>query len=205
VTIRCLPLVVLLALLTAGHGEPGLPIAGAADPARPLDEACDPLLTFAIDDDDDPIRTVAAWIEVGEPGQPNSLRVAVLVHVDWWVHSLSQHGGGTEGKRTRIEVAADGMRWMAGPFQPVVPPLGMLCVDSPEFAGVVFERHQGMVVWQAPLKGVGPQEISGTITVQADAEFACAAPETHPFVARRLDAGEEAAHHADADPFAPQE
>ncbi len=190
-TIRCLPAVAafaLLALLGAGLGDRGLPAARAADAGPPLDEACAPMLTLAIDDDEAPIQTVVAWIKPGEPGRPDSLQVAVLVHDDWWVHSLSQRGGGTEDKRTRIEVSADGPRHVAGPFQPLVPPLGILCGDGRELEGVIFERHHGLVVWQAPLAADGPPEVRGTITVQADSDFACAAPETHSFVARRLDA-----------------
>lgn len=138
-------------------------------------------------DDDGPIRAVTAWIEPGGPGRPDVVHVAVLVHEDWWVHSLHQRGGDTAGKRTRIVVAADSPRRITAAFAPLTPPAGFLQADLPEFAGVIFERHFGLVTWAAPLVPQGPLEVRGTITVQADSEFACSMPETHAFVARPLD------------------
>lgn len=182
---RCASAAAAFSLFLYGIAFGSLALVPAAAPQPLLNvEAAPP--TPDAPEDELPICAVAAWIEHGENDRPDMLHVAVLVHVDWWVHSLRQGGGGTEPKRTVITVAHGSPRQVAGDFKPLVPPARMKWNDYPEWAGVIFECHRGLVVWKAPLAADGPMEVRGQITVQADSDSACAMPETHAFVARPL-------------------
>jgi len=132
-----------------------------------------------------PVQVVAA-VEPGPQGGPEVLAVTATLEEGWHLYSVDQKPGGPQA--TRIVVAADSPRRVAGRFVPDEPPHRRTIKDVPGWNGLVVEEHSGTVTWRAPLEpaaagAAGGAAVKGTVSLQLCRDNACTPPETIPFVA----------------------
>ena len=149
-----------------------------------------PGLCFAVDDPlaainaalGSPVRIDAA-IEPGAGGKPDVLAVTATLEEGWHLYSLTQKPGGP--RPTKIAIAADSPRQVAGGFQPDVPPQSHAVEDVPSWKGLVVEEHAGTVTWRAPLRAFsgGANEVRGSVNLQLCRDNACLPPDTIAFTA----------------------
>ena len=153
-------------------GCPAAPVARAAD---------DPLaaINAALGS---PVQ-ISATIEPGAAGSPDLLAVTATLEPGWHLYSLSQKPGGP--RPTKITVAADSPRRIAGGFEPDSPPDAHPVDDIPSWKGLVVEEHAGRVTWRAALEpaAAGAAEVRGSVNLQLCRDGACLAPDTIKFTA----------------------
>jgi len=155
-----------------------------------LAAAVAPGLCYAVDDPlaainaalGSPVQIDAA-IEPGTGGKPDVLAVTASLEEGWHLYSLTQKPGGP--KPTKIAIAADSPRQLAGGFQPDTPPQSHAVEDIPSWKGLVVEEHAGTVTWRAPLQASsgGAKEVRGSVNLQLCRDNACLPPDTIAFTA----------------------
>jgi suppressor for copper-sensitivity B len=125
---------------------------------------------------------LTAVVEPGAAGGPDVLAITATIEPGWHFYSLTQRPGGPLA--TRIEIASDAPRRIAGGFVPEPPPQKHTVEDIPAWKGLVVEEHAGAVTWRAPLTpGGGDGPVRGTVTLQLCRDNACLPPETIEFTA----------------------
>ncbi|MFM7106998.1 MAG: thioredoxin family protein [Planctomycetaceae bacterium] len=150
----------------------------AAGPASPDAAAFDPFGGLG-GDLAKPV-TIAAAIEPGKAGGPDVLAVTATLEDGWHLYSVTQKPGGPLA--TRIVVAGDSPRRVAGPFVPDVEPVRHEVADVPAWKGLVLEEHEGVVTWRAPLEP-GAGAVRGEVSLQLCQANSCSPPDTIPFTA----------------------
>jgi len=164
----------LVGLTAAGPAEDiAQPLAKAARPgvANPLAD-----ITAALGE---PVR-IEARIEPGTGGGPDVLAVTATLEEGWHLYAVSQKPGGPIA--TRVTVAEDSSRRVAGPFVPDAEPTRRTVDDVPAWKGMVIEEHSGRVTWRAPLEP-GSGEARGAVSLQLCQDTTCLPPQTIPFTA----------------------
>ncbi len=129
-----------------------------------------------------PVRIDAA-IEAGAAGKPDVLAVTATLEEGWHLYSITQKPGGP--RPTKIEIAKDSPRQLAGGFQPDAPPHSHAVEDIPSWKGLIVEEHAGTVTWRAPLQPGpgGAGEVRGRVSLQLCRDNACLPPDTIEFTA----------------------
>ena len=123
---------------------------------------------------------IEAVIEPGKNGGPDILAVTATIEDGWHLYSVSQKPGGPLA--TRISVAADSPRQLAGSFAPDAPPHVRMVDDVPAWKGLPIEEHAGEVTWRAPL-AAGQGEVRGGVRLQLCQDTSCLPPRTIEFSA----------------------
>jgi suppressor for copper-sensitivity B len=126
---------------------------------------------------------VEAVIEPGANGGPDTLAVTAIIEEGWHLYSVTQKPGGPLA--TKIVVASDSPRHVAGPFEPDAPAHVRTVDDVPAWKGLSIEEHAGEVTWRAPL-AAGSGEVRGGVRVQLCQDTACLPPRTIQFVAEAV-------------------
>ena len=126
--------------------------------------------------------TIKASVEPGNAGKPDVLAVTATLEEGWHLYSVSQKPGGP--KPTRIALAADSARKLAGTFVPDAPPQSHEAADIPAWKGLVLEEHAGTVTWRAPLAPGVDGDVRGTVSLQLCRDNSCLPPETLTFTTR---------------------
>jgi suppressor for copper-sensitivity B len=124
--------------------------------------------------------TIKARVEPGAGGKPDVLAVTATLEEGWHLYSITQKPGGP--KPTRIALAADSPRRLAGAFVPDAAPQSHEAADIPAWKGLVIEEHAGTVTWRAPLAPGGDGDVRGTVSLQLCRDNSCLPPETLTFV-----------------------
>lgn len=141
----------------------------------------DPLRFVREEEAGGPVR-IAAVIEPGVAGMADVLAITATIDEGWHFYSLTQRPGGPLA--TRIEIAPDSGRQVAGAFVPQPPPDRHTVEDIPAWKGLVVEEHAGAVTWRAPLRpATADAPVRGTVTLQLCRDNACLPPETIDFTA----------------------
>jgi len=125
--------------------------------------------------------TISAAVEPGTAGKPDVLAVTATLEEGWHLYSVTQKPGGPTP--TRIALAADSARSLAGAFVPDAPPSSHEAEDVPAWKGLVIEEHAGTVTWRAPLAPGAAGEVRGKVSLQLCRDNSCLPPETLPFTA----------------------
>ena len=126
---------------------------------------------------------IAAAIEPGTAGSPDVLAVTATLEPGWHLYSLTQKPGGP--RPTKITIATDSPRRIAGGFKPDSPPDAHPVDDIPSWKGLVVEEHAGSVTWRAALEPAtaGATQVRGSVNLQLCRDGACLPPETISFTA----------------------
>jgi thiol:disulfide interchange protein len=125
--------------------------------------------------------TITAAVEPGTADKPDVLAVTATLEEGWHLYSVTQKSGGP--RPTRIVLAADSARSLAGAFVPDAAPTSHEAEDVPAWKGLVIEEHAGTVTWRAPLAPGAAGEVQGTVSLQLCRDNSCLPPETLPFTA----------------------
>jgi suppressor for copper-sensitivity B len=167
---------VLAALVFGGHvgGGPLL----ADEPAGGLAGPFDPLADLAAELGE-PV-TIAAVIEPGQAGQPDRLAVTATLEAGWHLYSITQKPGGPLA--TKISLAADSPRKIAGSFVAEPAATVRMIEDVPAWKGLPIEEHGGTVTWRAPLDP-GSGGVTGSVRLQLCQDTSCLPPRTIAFTA----------------------
>ncbi len=123
---------------------------------------------------------VEAVIEPATNGGPDLLAITATIEEGWHLYSVTQKPGGPLA--TKIAVAQDSPRQVAGPFVPSEKPHVRTVDDVPAWKGLPIEEHAGEVTWRAPL-APGGGDVRGSVRVQLCQDTACLPPQTLAFVA----------------------
>ncbi len=123
---------------------------------------------------------IAAAIEPGGEDKPDILAVTATIQDGWHLYSITQKPGGPLG--TRITIAEDSPRTLAGPFAVDPLPHVRQVDDIPAWKGIDIEEHAGKVTWRAPL-AEGTGDVKGSIRFQLCQDTSCLPPRTVSFVA----------------------
>ncbi|MFM7413555.1 MAG: protein-disulfide reductase DsbD family protein [Planctomycetota bacterium] len=158
-------------------------VGSAEDIAQPLAKAARPALANPLADVTaalgDPVR-IEARIEPGSGTGPDVLAVTAALEDGWHLYAVTQQPGGPIA--TRVTVAGDSVRKVAGPFVPDVEPHRRTVDDVPAWQGLVIEEHSGRVTWRAPLAS-GTGEVRGAVRLQLCQDTTCLPPQSIPFTA----------------------
>ena len=130
--------------------------------------------------------TIQARVEPAAAGKPDVLAVTATLEEGWHLYSVTQKPGGP--KPTRITLAADSARRLAGAFVPDAPPQSHEAEEIPAWKGLVIEEHAGTVTWRAPLAPGGDGDVRGTVSLQLCRDNSCLPPETLTFTTRAASA-----------------
>ncbi len=171
----CLAAVVVFLPARAGVSRAG-DLAGALGAAR--QPMANPLADVAAALGD-PVA-VSAAVEAGRDGAADVLAVTARLEPGWHLYSITQKPGGPIA--TRITVAKDSPRQVAGPFVPDAEPHRRSADDVPAWKGLVIEEHSGAVTWRAPL-AAGAGDVRGAVSLQLCQDTTCLPPQTIEFVA----------------------
>jgi len=147
---------------------------------RPAGSAVADPLAFLAGELGSPVAVTAAIEPAAAPGGADVLAVTAMLEEGWHLYSITQKPGGP--LPTRIRMAADSARDLAGPFVSDRPPSRHTVEDIPAWKGLVVEEHEGTVTWRAAL-APGQGEARGAVTVQLCRDGACLPPETLEFTA----------------------
>jgi suppressor for copper-sensitivity B len=127
----------------------------------------------------EPVAITAA-VEPGKGDAPDMLAVTATLEEGWHLYAISQKPGGPIA--TRIKVADDSPRQVAGGFAPDAEPHKRTVDDVPAWKGLVIEEHSGTVTWRAPLRA-GAGEVRGAVSLQLCQDTTCLPPKSIPFTA----------------------
>jgi suppressor for copper-sensitivity B len=127
----------------------------------------------------EPVAITAA-VEPGQGGKPDTLAVTATLEEGWHLYAISQKPGGPIA--TRVKVAEDSPRQVAGGFAPDSEPHKRTVDDVPAWKGLVIEEHSGTVTWRAPLRP-GAGEVRGAVSLQLCQDTTCLPPKSIPFTA----------------------
>lgn len=175
---RLFPLCVAVVALLPGWAG----VAWSGDLAGPLGAARQPVANPLADVAaalGDPV-SVSAAVEAGRDGHADMLAVTARLEPGWHLYSVTQKPGGPIA--TRIAVATNSPRQVAGPFVPDVEPHRRSADDVPAWKGLVIEEHSGVVTWRAPL-AAGTGDVRGAVSLQLCQDTTCLPPQTIEFVA----------------------
>lgn len=150
----------------------------AAEPAGESADAFDPLAGLA-GELGEPV-TISASIERGVEGGPDMLAVKATLEEGWHLYSITQKPGGPLA--TKLTVAADSPRQLAGSFAADPPPAVRMVEDVPAWKGLPIEEHAERVTWRAPL-AAGTGEVRGSVRLQLCQDTSCLPPRTIAFTA----------------------
>ena len=164
-----------IALASAAFAVAG-DLAGPLGASQPL--AANPLadVTAALGE---PVA-ISAAIEPGHDGKPDALAVTATLEDGWHLYAITQKPGGPIA--TRIKLADDSPRTVAGGFAPDSEPHKRTVDDVPAWKGLVIEEHSGKVTWRAPLQP-GSGDVRGSVSLQLCQDTTCLPPQTIPFTA----------------------